>query len=266
MLTNFHTHSTYCDGKSTLEEIVLFAVDRGFSALGFSGHGYTDFDLSYCMKDTEGYINEINHLKEKYKGTLKIYLGIEEDARYILPRERFDYIIGSSHYLPCFGKYLPIDESPEMLRDILSGFGGDIIKTADCYYSFFCDYIMKRKPDIIGHFDLITKYEEISPLGFFESREYTELSLKYTRIALKSGSLFEVNTGAMSRGARKTPYPSPEMLHLIKKGGGRLILSSDCHDAKHLDFAFDKTRLMLKDIGFECVYALDGKELIKDNL
>ena len=66
MLANFHTHSTFCDGKNTVEEVALAAIEKGFCAIGFSGHGYTDYDLRYCMKNTDGYIAEIKNLKEKY--------------------------------------------------------------------------------------------------------------------------------------------------------------------------------------------------------
>ena len=63
MLANYHTHTSFCDGKNTPEEIVLYAIEKGFTSIGFSGHGYTPFDLRYCMKDTEGYIKEISRLK-----------------------------------------------------------------------------------------------------------------------------------------------------------------------------------------------------------
>ena len=34
---NFHTHSKFCDGKNTAEEMVLAAIDKGFTVLGFYG-------------------------------------------------------------------------------------------------------------------------------------------------------------------------------------------------------------------------------------
>lgn len=80
MLVNLHTHTTFCDGKNSPEEMVLSAISKGFSVLGFSGHGYTSYDLSYCMKDMGGYISTVNMLKEKYKDKIEIYLGVEEDA------------------------------------------------------------------------------------------------------------------------------------------------------------------------------------------
>ena len=109
MITNYHTHTNLCDGKNTAEEMVISAINKGFSAIGFSGHGYTAHDLSYCVKDIDGYIKEINRLKEKYKDKIQIYCGIEEDASSYVQREKFEYIIGRSHYFNINGKYYPCD-------------------------------------------------------------------------------------------------------------------------------------------------------------
>ena len=38
--SNFHTHSTFCDGKDTLWELVEEAVRLGCPAIGFSGHSF----------------------------------------------------------------------------------------------------------------------------------------------------------------------------------------------------------------------------------
>ena len=35
---NFHTHTTWCDGSDTPEDVVLSAIGKGFSAIGFSSH------------------------------------------------------------------------------------------------------------------------------------------------------------------------------------------------------------------------------------
>ena len=77
MLSNFHTHTVFCDGDNTPEEVVLSAIDKGLSAIGFSGHGYTDFDLRYCMTETDKYIAEVKRLKEKYKDKIDIETGFE---------------------------------------------------------------------------------------------------------------------------------------------------------------------------------------------
>ena len=168
-LSNLHTHSTFCDGQNTPEEIVSAAINKGFSSIGFSGHGHTSFDLRYCMKDTEGYITEIERLKEKYGGKIKILLGTEEDIFAPVNRKRYDYIISSSHYYCVDGRYYPIDSSYDYFEACLELFDYNAVKMAEVYYGSFYDYILKRRPDIIGHFDLITKFDEIGRSLFLEN-------------------------------------------------------------------------------------------------
>ena len=127
---------------------------------------------------------------------------------------------------------------------------------AEEYYSFFCDYIVKRKPDVIGHYDLITKFDEKYPPVFFGNPEYHKMVLNFTERVANVGSIFEVNTGAISRGLRTTPYPHVDLLHLIKKQGGKVTLCSDSHAKETLDFGFDEARALLKDVGFTHTHIL----------
>lgn len=265
MITNFHTHTTFCDGKNTAEEMVLSAIDKGFDSLGFSGHADTAFDHTYCMTDTEGYIKEINRLKAKYQDKIQIYLGIEQDAFYPVERERFDYIIGSSHYFLIDGKYYPIDSNFGTFSTCIEKFEGNYMALAESYYKSFCEYILREKPDIIGHFDLVTKFDELNPL-YLENAEYKAMAKKYLLKALSSGSFFEVNTGAISRGYRHSPYPSADLLHTLKNNGGKLVITSDSHAADTLDCYFKETRQLLKEIGFQYVYTIYNGEFIKDYL
>jgi len=264
MLANYHTHSTFCDGNNTPEEIVLHAISEGFDAIGFSGHGYTAFDFTYCMMDTVGYLKEINRLKEKYKDKIQIYAGVEEDAFHLLSRDDYDYIIGSSHYFNIDGKYYPIDSNYDCFKKCLELFGYDIEKLTNTYYSNFVDYLSKRKPDIIGHFDLITKFDELDNSLFLENKKYLEIAQKFAKEALKNDVIFEVNTGAISRGYRKQPYPHIDLLHTIKKQGGKLILSADSHAADTICSYFEDAKLLLKDVGFQYVYILYDGEFKKD--
>lgn len=260
ILANYHTHSTFCDGKNTPEEIVLAAIGRGFSAIGFSSHGYTPFDLRYCMKDTDGYLREIRRLKDVYKQKIQIYLGLEEDAHAPANRADFDYLIGSSHYTIKDGLHYPIDSSYEYFKACLKTWDYDVLAFSEEYYSYFCDYILTRKPDIIGHFDVVTKFDELDDSLFLENAAYRKLAEQYTEIALSSGALFEVNTGVIFRKLRRQPHPSEHLLYTICRGSGKVILSSDSHTVESLQFEFGETRRYLRDIGFREVYALlDGR-------
>lgn len=266
MLSNLHTHSVFCDGKNTLEEIVLEAIGKGFCSIGFSGHGYTAFDLRYCMQDTDGYMCEINRLKKKYNKEIEIYLGVEEDAFYPVKREDFDYIIGSSHYFLVDGQYYPIDSSYDYFKKCLPLFESNPALMAHAYYKPFCEYILKRKPDVVGHFDLITKFDELDDSLFLENQEYNKIAEEYMLYAAKSGCLFEVNTGAISRGFRTTPYPYNNLLQILRKNGNGVVLSSDSHEASTLSYGFEEAKKLLKDIGFNYTYILYKGEFIKDIL
>ena len=266
MLGNLHTHSIFCDGNNTPEEIVLSAIDKGFSYIGFSGHGYTPYDLRYCMKDTEGYISEILRLKEKYRDRIQIYLGIEEDAFSLVDRGRFDYIIGSSHYYIKNGVYLPIDSSYDHFKQCLVAFDYNVIEMAEEYYSAFCAYIKQRRPDIIGHFDLITKFDELDSPLFKDNREYEKIVEGYIREAIKADCIFEVNTGAITRGVRSTVYPAENLLYILKKENAKIILGADSHSVETIDGCFAETRKYLYDLGFRHIYALFNGEFIQTKI
>ncbi len=266
MKSNLHTHSTFCDGKNTCEEIVKAAINKGFASIGISGHGYTDFDLRYCVKNVEGYQNEIKRLKEKYRGEIEIYLGIEEDAFCHAKREDYDYIIGSSHYYAVNGEYYPIDSSPAHFQRCLEAFNRDAERMAEDYYGKFCRYINERKPDIVGHFDLITKFDEMGDSLFLKNEKYNKIVEKYIETVADSGCLFEVNTGAISRGYRSRPYPAENLLRILKNHNTPLILSSDSHATDTLDFGFDEAKKILRDVGINKTYHLYGGEFVAEEL
>ncbi len=266
MLTNYHTHTTFCDGKNTPEEVASFAIERGFDALGFSGHAGSPYS-NYGIKNVQEYIFSINELKEKYKQKLQIYLGIEEDMYAPVKRKDYDYIIGSAHYILHNGVYYPLDSSNELLHKCLSEcFDNDILKLSEAYYADFCGYISERKPDIIGHFDLITKFDEKNGNLFSGSKKYLDIAKRYIEKAASSGCLFEVNTGAISRGYASTPYPREELLFVLKRCGANIILSSDSHRADTLDFFFDETKHLLRSVGFEYTYILYDGKFMRDSL
>ena len=51
------------------------------------------------------------------------------------------------------------------------------------------------------------------------------------------------------------------MLRRIRECGGRVILTSDCHDARFLDCAFSESAALLKACGFQSAWELraDGE-------
>ncbi len=266
MLCNLHTHTLFCDGDNTAEEIVISAIHNGFSSLGFSGHKKPGFD-SFGIANINDYIRTIIELKEKYSNDIEIYLGIEDEALSpISCGNDFDYIIGSHHYIRRDDIILPLDHNFEGYKKALALYDNDIESFAESYYSDFCNYILKFKPQIIGHFDLITKFDEQDSDLLLSNVMYSKIAEKYLKIALKSESFFEVNTGAMSRKYRTSPYPAENLLKIIKDNDGKIIITSDAHSKDTLDFAFKETEKYLKEIGFKFTYVLHNNTFVKQEI
>lgn len=259
MLTNYHTHTIFSDGKDKPEEMVLTAIDKGFDVLGFSDHAPIPYD-TWGIKDENAYIAEINRLKEKYKDKIEIIRGIEEDAYAFCDRSRYEYLLGSCHFFKKDGKFYPVDASYESFKESMSVFNDNPILAAENYYANFLDYLLIRKPDIIGHFDLITKFDEKREFGFLGNKEYEKLAEKFIKKACTIGAIFEINTGAISRGYRTRPYPTENLLYVLKKEDAKITLTSDCHNREYLDCFFKESRLMLKDIGYKKFYAFTKGE------
>ena len=98
---NLHTHTTFCDGDNTPEQLAAAALAAGCGTLGFSGHSHTGFDERYCMSPsgTREYIRQVRQLQAEYAPRLRILLGIEQDYYSEQPAEGYDFVIGSVHYL-----------------------------------------------------------------------------------------------------------------------------------------------------------------------
>ena len=70
---------------------------------------------------------------------------------------------------------------------------------------------------------------------------------------MMNGKIFEINTGAISRGHRTTPYPSEEILEFLGKHGAKAIIGSDSHSADTLDCAFLQAEELAKKYGLTLV-------------
>lgn len=258
-LQNLHTHTTYCDGKHTPREIVEIAIEKGFESIGFSGHSYMYFSSGRSMtpERCEEYKKEITQLKEEYKNKFGIYLGLEMEMYSQVDLSSYDYLIGSCHYLKIGENYVGFDRSAEVVREVIDTyFGGDGLAFAKEYYRQFSTITNYGNFDILGHFDLITKNIEIEKFFDTDSKEYLSAAIECAETLVGKIPLFEVNTGAISRGYRSVPYPAIPLIKELKRLGFGAIISSDCHDATKLDCGFDQAREILLHCGYTEHYLL----------
>jgi histidinol-phosphatase (PHP family) len=257
---NLHTHGTFCDGKDDYESTVKRAMELGFTSIGFSGHSYMSYSPAYSMsvEGTEEYEKTVRALAKKYEGQIDVLCGIEFDMYSEDPLIGYDYIIGSVHYPKLDGKYVGFDRSADEVQSVINEyFGGDGLKFAKKFYETVCELPKYAKFDIVGHFDQITKNIEKRPFFDTSSKEYRSYALEALHTVAESCNIFEINTGAISRGYRTTPYLEPFLLREIKDIGGGIVISSDCHDNRYLDIHFAESLELARSCGFTEVLTLE---------
>lgn len=271
-LSNAHTHSTFCDGKNPLEEMIAAAKQQGFVSLGFSGHAHPGFDCKFSMtlENQQRYVEAVRALQPSSQG-VRIWYGFEVDA--MTPPELLeatrtaDYRIGSMHYfMPGRGKPQADGDADTLRRYTDEAFGGDGIAMAKHYYDILVEFVNRERPDIIGHFDLIRKYAGKKQLFDENDPAYRKVALDALERALPSGGVLEINTGGIARGYLPTPYPTLELLCAWREMGGKVTITSDCHDCTNLTCAFDMAMDLIRKAGFKTVQRLGAGEALWDEV
>ena len=250
---NYHTHTTWCDGKSSPEDVVRAAIERGFEAIGFSSHAMLPGDMldwALTAAKAPAYAREIRSLAAKYADRIKVLCGVEADyvpgsaspdrATYagISP----DYIIGSVHFVAApDGGLVAVDNTPgELMEGIAAHFGGNVEAYIKAYFAQEREMVRLFDFDVAGHLDLVRKFNVKAPY-FDESAAWYEAELAKTAdVVAESGKIVEVNTGAISRGWMDDAYPSGAFRKMLRERGVRFVLSADAHSADAIDCAFDR--------------------------
>lgn len=261
---NLHTHTQFCDGKCSMEDMTKDAIAKGFDTLGFSPHSFTHFDTSYCLNDYNAFKQEFLRLKDKYKNDINLMLGIELDAFGSLPDDNFDYVIGSVHYLPVKDDFLSVfdlqqnkvfalDESKQTFDKLLSdGFGGDMIAVAQNYFDTVVNMVQKTKPTIIGHFDLVSLYGDFGQV----QQKYEQIATDAIKKLAGCGCLVEINANRKFKG-KGGLYPADFLITEFAKNGFDFVLSSDAHVTDSLGFDFDNTIAHIKQLGVTRLVSFD---------
>ncbi len=257
-VSTYHTHTDFSDGKNTPEEMLKEAISLGMREYGFSDHAPMIFPCCWATKEEaiESYKNTTLDLKKKYKNEIKVYLGIEQDY-YSVPAEDYEYIIGSVHYIEKDGVYLPLDESASKTREnVEKYYGGDALAYCEDYYQLVGDLYNKTKCHIIGHFDLITKFNEIDPIIDTTHPRYVKAYTGALEKLKNTPVIYEINTGAISRGYRTTPYPSDEIIDIIAGQSKPFVICSDTHSTSTIACSLESEAKRLKQKGYSYITSL----------
>jgi len=204
---NLHAHSTYDDGKSTLREMIETSMAAGLTSVGISVHSPLPYENEWGVRGEklDAYLDEMRALRQEYAGRIEVFTGIEWDIMTVTDLSRFDYAIGSVHHLPLDTPPLCVDTSAQVTLDLLERhFGGDADAMAEAYFAQYDAVAAQPYAKIVGHVDLLTKYDE--------QREaiFNPLSPRYQKAAFAAQSRTSSPNGfpRLARNHSSTSLPS----------------------------------------------------------
>ena len=274
-MTNYHTHSHYCDGKGELREYVELALAHGFSSLGFSGHAPLPFANSFSIHDEDyiKYCDEVRSLKEEYRGRIDIRLGLEidyvpgvcDDFRPLIQQGGLDYFIGGVHLVtnPLDTEALrsnPADAAKliwfidgphqetydEGLQRV---FHGDVRRGVTAFFHQNNAMIESQRPTIVAHFNKIVMHNRDR---YFLEHDKWYLDLVYETIELihETDCIAEVNTRGIYKKRHNDYYPSHELLKYMNEKHIPVVISTDAHCPEDL-LKTEGAEDYLKEIGYK---------------
>jgi histidinol-phosphatase (PHP family) len=252
-ISNAHTHTNLCDGENSAAEMAEAAYRLGFGALGFSGHSFCPADGFGMDEQTlRQYCSDVYHLKELYHGDMAVYLGLELDSMSEMPpKDAFEYLIGSVHNIMApDGQVLPVDMSAEDFAAGIDAFGGDALAYVSAYYAAVDEMLQMRSVDIVGHFDLVCKFNAGNRFFDENSPEYKEIAARVLRRHCRN-FIFEINTGGMSKGYLQRPYPDYWLWEILRDEGAHVIIGTDAHSAAKVDYMLPEMTKRAVDFGLE---------------
>ena len=264
---NLHTHTFFDDGKDSPADMARAALSAGLTSLGFSGHSVLPYENDWSMTEASfrEYIRSVRQTRDLLSDSLRVYIGLEWDhiSSPACFSEDFDHIIGSVHHVITSGHFISVDESAECTKKALHRYyHDDALLLAESYFSQYQILAEIPEVDIIGHFDLITKFDESHHIFPTDSSRYMQAATDALDLLIRKDKIFEVNTGAMSRGYRTVPYPSVPILREIILRGGRVTVSSDAHQASAVAYGFDLAEELLQQLGCREIWELSDSGFI----
>nr|WP_302829099.1 histidinol-phosphatase [uncultured Bacteroides sp.] len=267
-LTNYHSHSLYCDGRAGMEDFVRFALSEGFTSYGFSSHAPLPFPTAWtmewdCMDD---YLAEFRRLKTKYAGQIELYIGLEidylnEKSNPSIVRFRelpLDYRIGSVHLLyNDKEEVVDVDVPAEIFRKIVDEhFGGNLERVVRLYYARLMRMLELGGFDIVGHADKMHYNAACYRPGLLDEPWYDALVKEYFAAIARCGYQVEINT--KSYHDLGTFYPNERYFSYLHDLGIRVQVNSDSHYPERINNGRPEALQALKKAGYKTVMELYG--------
>jgi histidinol-phosphatase (PHP family) len=252
--------------------VVEAAVSAGFTTYGLSEHA-PRYEVQHLYPEEQGllpadleakfrrYVSAALDLRRDYEGRLELLIGFETEAlpladwpermRALRASAPFDYIVGSVHSIGD----LWIDLNAETSERAASENGGwEALRCT--YFDRLAELVQALRPEIVGHVDLIRRFEppdfRFSPLALAHAERVLEA-------ARAQGAALEVNAAPVRRGFGPV-YPGPQLLARACEMGVAVTLGDDSHGPEGVGVGLDACLEAIARAGYREVHYLTRRD------
>lgn len=239
---NFHSHTQFCDGHASMEEMARAAEGIGMAFYGFSPHSPLCIESPCNMSrdDVQPYIDEADRLDEVFINEgkrIKLLKGMEIDrishewAPHIdyFQQLPLDYRIGSVHFVvsqdgepvDCDGSFARFE------KNLKERFHGDLRYVVEKYYESLLSMIEEGGFEILAHPDKIAANASDADAKIEAQGWYEALLDDVVRLSAEKGIVVEINTKAIRD--RNRIFPAERWIGKFIAAGIPLIVNSDAH-------------------------------------
>ncbi|MCI8865699.1 MAG: histidinol-phosphatase HisJ family protein [Lachnospiraceae bacterium] len=260
MLADYHVHTEFSDDSTyPMEDVVKDAVRLGFDEICFTDHVDYGVKVDWDSKeevtyrdgeplanvDYPKYVEQVRNLQEAYQGKISLKLGMEFGVQMhtipqfeaLFSRYPFDFILLSVHQVEDKEFWTQDFQRGRTQKEYNERYYEEMLNLVNHYHNY----------SVLGHLDLIVRYDEMGVYPFAKVKPYIEEILKRV---IKEGKGIEVNTSSHRYGLADST-PSKEILRLYRELGGEVItIGSDSHKPEHLGTYLEEAKGLLKSLGF----------------
>lgn len=258
MLIDYHMHTPLC-GHANGEpaEYVEQGIRVGLSEIGFSEHNpmpkWADDNWRMRRNAMERYLEMIDEVQVRYDGRISVKLGLECDfrpgteefVRDTINQHRFDYIIGSVHYI---GDW--VFDSPETLAEWDKR---DLFAVWREYFDLMTQAANTGMFDIMGHPDLVKKF------GHVPREDCAPLFEQFLTAVKQNDLAMEISTAGLRKPVGEM-YPSTPMIEMAKRMDVPIVISSDAHEPAEVGYEFPRAVELARSVGFAQIARYSGRK------
>lgn len=260
-ISDYHMHTPLCGhAEGEPAQYVQQAIKVGLKEIGFSDHApllsHKDPTITMDRSQLPVYQHMVESVRKEFEDAIIVRVGIEADflpgyedqTKQLLAQYPYDYVIGSVHFIAEWGFDDPIQLKEWNKKDV------NIVYRQ--YYKLLRKSALSRMFDILGHVDLVKKFNFLPTQNMLPEIE------ENARIFKKTGVVVEINSSGLRKPIKEI-YPSPEHLKIYCQAGVPITFGSDAHDPSDVGRDFDQARQLATSAGYKEYVLFEKRKIVR---